>query len=67
MEFTVPQEEELSVEVIDLEGKETFSRYFERFGGQYSETIDLSNQKKGVHLLEIRLGKKRLTKKINVK
>lgn len=62
--FQLPEEGELSIKVSNLDGKEVFSRYFESFGGIYSETIDLSGQKEGIYLLEIGQGKKRLTKKI---
>ena len=62
--FKLPEEGELSIKVSNLDGKEVFSRYFERFGGTYSEMIDLSGQKDGIYLLEIGQGKKRLTKKI---
>lgn len=62
--FKLPNEGELSIKVSNLEGKEVFSRHFERFGGTYAEMIDLSGQKEGIYLLEIGQGKKRLTKKI---
>lgn len=62
--FTAPSEDELTIRVSNLEGKEVFSRYFESFSGTYSERIDLSSQKEGIYLLEIMQGKKRLTKKI---
>jgi len=62
--FSVPREGELSIKVSNLEGKEVFSRYFERFGGVYAEMIDLSGQSEGIYLLEISQGRKRLTKKI---
>ena len=62
--FELPEEGELNIKVSNLEGKEVFKRYFERFGGTYSETIDLSDQKDGIYLLEISSGKKRLTRKI---
>ncbi|MEQ9401994.1 MAG: T9SS type A sorting domain-containing protein [Cyclobacteriaceae bacterium] len=62
--FSVPEENELSIKVFNLEGKEVYNRYFERFGGMYSESIDLSGQSEGIYLLEIRQGSKRLTKKI---
>ncbi len=62
--FGLPEEGELNIKVSNLEGKEVFSRYFERFGGTYSEMIDLSDQREGIYLLEISSGKKRLTKKI---
>lgn len=62
--FDVPNEDELSIKVSNLDGKEVFSRYFERFSGTYAEMIDLSGQNDGIYLLEISQGKKRLTKKI---
>ena len=62
--FKVPEENELTIKVSNLEGKEVFSLYFERFSGLYSETIDLSRQQEGIYLLEISQGRKRLTKKI---
>ncbi len=62
--FRVPEEDELNIKVFNLEGKEVFNRYFERFGGLYSESLDLSGQKEGIYLLEISQGKDRLTRKI---
>ncbi|WP_370090355.1 T9SS type A sorting domain-containing protein [Ekhidna sp.] len=62
--FNVPSEDELTIKVSNLEGKEVFNRYFESFSGTYYETIDLSGQREGIYLLEISQGKKRLTKKI---
>ncbi len=62
--FRVPKEDELNIKVFNLEGKEVFNRYFERFGGLYSESLDLSGQKEGIYLLEISQGKDRLTRKI---
>lgn len=62
--FSVPEEKELSLKIFNLEGKEVYNRYFERFGGTYSESIDLSDQEEGIYLLEISQGAKRLTKKI---
>ena len=62
--FNLPEEGELSIKVSNPEGKEVFSRYFERFGGTYSERIDLSDQKDGIYLLEIAQDKKRITRKI---
>lgn len=64
--FTAPSEDDLIIKVSNLEGKEVFSRYFESFSGLYSETIDLSDQKEGIYLLEIGQGKKRITKKLVV-
>lgn len=64
--FSTPLESDLSIKVSNLEGKEVFSRNFDRFSGTYSETIDLSRQKEGIYLLEIAQGKKRVTKKLVV-
>jgi hypothetical protein len=62
--FRVPDEDEMNIKVYNIEGKEVFNRYFERFGGTYSESIDLSGQSEGIYLLEISQGNKRMTKKI---
>lgn len=62
--FGVPEESELSIKVFNLDGKEVYNRYFERFGGTYSESLDLSGQEEGIYLMEISQGAKRLTKKI---
>ncbi|MFY0599882.1 MAG: T9SS type A sorting domain-containing protein [Cyclobacteriaceae bacterium] len=64
LRFKVPQQGELSVKVFDLNGKEIFNRYFSQFGGLYSESIDLTDQNEGIYLLEIKLDKERLTRKI---
>lgn len=64
LRFKVPQQGELSVKVYNLDGKEVFSRYFNQFGGTYSESLDLTDQSPGVYLLEVQLDKKRLTRKI---
>ena len=64
VQFLVPQEDELTIRVSNLEGKTIFTRYFERFSGTYKESIDLSTQQAGIYLLEIVQGKKRRVKKI---
>ena len=62
--FTVPDENDLSIKVSNLEGEEVFTRYFDRFSGTYSENIDLSGQEEGIYLLEISQGKRRIMKKL---
>lgn len=64
LKFTAPDEGELSIKVMNLDGKTVFSRYFESFSGYYTDTIDLGRQKEGIYLLEIAQEDKRLTKKI---
>lgn len=66
LRFNTPSEGELSVKIFNLDGKEVFNRYFERYSGLFSETIDLSRQKEGVYLLEIQQDGKRLTRKVVV-
>ncbi len=62
--FKLPAEGELNLKVSNPDGKEIFNRYFERFAGTYSESIDLSGQNEGIYLLEISRRKNRLTRKI---
>lgn len=64
--FDTPSEDKLSIKISDLNGQDVFSRYFERFSGHYSESIDLSGQKEDIYLLEIIQGSKKLVKKIIV-
>lgn len=65
--FSLESEGELGIKVYNVEGKEIFNRYFGRFAGLYSETIDLRNQEEGSYLLEIENDDRRLTKKIIIK
>lgn len=66
VKFTVPKEDQLEINIINTDGKEIFTRYFESFGGTYSETVDFSEQNEGEYLLEIKQGKKREIKKITI-
>ena len=66
LRFNTANEGELSIKIYNLDGKEVFNRYFETYGGLYSETIDLSRQSEGVYLLEIQMDGKRLTRKIAI-
>jgi hypothetical protein len=64
LKFKTPTDGELSVKIYNIDGKEVFHRYFEKFSGLYSERIDLIQQKEGIYLLEITQEGKRLTRKI---
>lgn len=66
LKFRTPSEGELSIKIYNLDGREIFSRYFERYSGLFSETIDLSGQAEGIYLMEIEMEGKRLTRKIAV-
>ena len=66
LQFDTPQPGELAIKIYNINGKEVFNRYFEKYGGRYSEMIDLSRQSEGIYLLEINLDGKRLTRKIAI-
>lgn len=67
LRFKLLEEGPLSIKVYSMDGKEVYSRSFERFGGIYSESIDLRGNEEGLYLMEIAQGKDRLTKKIVIK
>lgn len=62
--FKVKDESDLSVKISNEDGKDIYSRFFDSFGGTFSDSIDFSRYEDGNYLLEIQKGKKRLTKKI---
>ncbi len=64
LRFRTPEEGELTVKISNEGGKDIYNRYFESFGGTFSDQIDFSNYSDGKYLLEIELDGKRLTKKI---
>lgn len=64
--FTAPEDGELTVKLTNHNSKEVYSRYFENHQGEFSEAMDLSQQKPGNYLLEINLNGKRLTRKITI-
>lgn len=64
LRFRTPEEGELTVKISNEAGKDIYNRYFESFGGRFSDSIDFSKYSDGKYLLEIQLDKKRLTKKI---
>jgi len=64
LRFRVKDAGELSLKITNESGKEIYNRYFEKFGGMFSDKIDFSNYNDGKYLLEIKKDRKRLTKKI---
>lgn len=66
LRFKVPAQGELEIKIFNIDGREVFSRYFDQFGGTFTEMIDLTGQGSGIYLMEIRLDDNRLTKKIVV-
>lgn len=67
LRFKLPEEGELEVRVLNKAQKAIFSRYFERYGGFYSQNIDLKGVPAGSYLLEVKLNNKRLLRKIAIK
>ena len=64
LKMRIKDEGELTVKIVNEDDKEIYNRYFERYGGTFSDNIDFSKYSDGNYLLEITLDKKRLTKKI---
>lgn len=52
------------IAVFDMSGKSIFSFQLENFNGEYSDTFDLSEFKKGILILQIRQGEKVYSEKI---
>jgi hypothetical protein len=52
------------VNVIGMDGKVVYSEQLSGFEGTYNNEIDLSNEKKGIYLLQILQGKRAYNKKI---
>lgn len=64
LRFKIKDAGELTVKISNEAGKNIYNRYFEKFGGAFSDHIDFSNYSEGKYLLEISKDQKRLTKKI---
>lgn len=64
MRFRIKDQGELTIKISNEKGKDIYNRYYEQFGGTFSDGIDFSKYSEGKYLLEIQLDEKRLTKKI---
>ncbi len=65
IEFNYQDEENLTIRVYNLIGKEIL---FERIGtssGLYSKTIDLSDYPKGIYIIEVSNGTQKQTKRLS--
>lgn len=62
--FKVPYEGELEIKISTKDNKSVYSRYFESFGGYFTDDIDFSAYSDGDYLLEVTLGDEKLTRKI---
>jgi hypothetical protein len=52
------------IKITSTDGKEVYNEEIQGFEGSYSKEIDLTDQKRGIYLLQIIQGKKAINKKI---
>lgn len=64
LRFRVKEQGEMTVKISNEAGKDIYNRYFEKFGGTFTDSIDFGQYSDGKYLLEIEVEGKRLTKKI---
>jgi len=64
--YTSNNNEDISVEVIDAFGKRIFNDTNPVFFGEYSKQIDLSNQPKGVYIVQVYTGNSYVSKRLVV-
>lgn len=57
----------VSIEIRDSSGSQVYEEALDPFNGSYSGKIDLSGQKSGTYILEIRQGQKSVYKKLTVR
>ena len=62
--FHTDLKDDITIQVVDENGKEVFSEKISNFDGDYSKEIDLGNHSKGNYFLKIFQSGKSLTKKI---
>ena len=64
LKFTLEQQKEVAVKVVDILGKEVYKEKLIDFNGKYDNEINLLGIEKGIYILQIIQKKKALTKKI---
>ncbi|MFY0685942.1 MAG: T9SS type A sorting domain-containing protein [Cyclobacteriaceae bacterium] len=66
LKFSVPEEKALTITIFNKQGNQVYSNHYERYGGDFFDTIDMSKRQAGSYLLEVKMDKKRLVRKINL-
>lgn len=66
LEFSLAEQGDTQIRILDLNGQELFTRTLSEFSGSYKELIDISEREKGVYLLEVMQNNKIMHKKIVV-
>lgn len=64
LEFEVPSKGDTELNILTMEGKSIYNENLKNFGGKYSNTINISDQPKGVYFVKIKQGKHAQVKKI---
>ncbi|MBC8464744.1 MAG: T9SS type A sorting domain-containing protein, partial [Bacteroidetes bacterium] len=62
--FASEEVQNINVKVVNMIGEEVYTENLEEFIGQYTKSIDLNTQSKGVYFLEITTDKGGINKKI---
>ena len=64
LRFILDQNDEVTVKVLDILGKEVYKETLLDFTGTYDNQIDLTGKEKGIYILQIIQKKKVLSRKI---
>ena len=64
LKFILDREEQVTVKVMDISGREVYKETLMDFNGTYDNQIDLTGKEKGLYILQVSQKKKMLTRKI---
>ena len=67
LNFRLKEEKPVQLKIVDLKGKEVYNELISDFNGKYSNKIDISENGKGIYILQIIQGNKASTNKIVIK
>ena len=67
LRFTAPEKKETSIYIHDLSGKKVYQKDLGVFSGSFKDNIDISQNPKGIYLMQVKHGDKILNKKIVVR
>ena len=65
LEFSFNEDQEISVRIYNLIGKEVLSEKVSNASGVYSRTLSLSDYPKGIYIIEISNGTQKQTKRVS--
>lgn len=64
IKFSAPAKDEVTIKILNVEGKEVFKDNLNSSTGQFEKTIELKNNKSGVYIIRIEQDGKMTTEKI---